>query len=62
LVQREVNALTAPLADYERVRRVALLPDDFSIDGGELTPTLKVKRRVVDEKYGPIIDELYGST
>jgi long-chain acyl-CoA synthetase len=62
LVQREVNALTAPLADYERVRRVALLPDEFSIDGGELTPTLKVKRRIVDEKYGPIIEELYGST
>jgi long-chain acyl-CoA synthetase len=62
LVQREVNGLTAPLADYERVRRVALIPDEFSIDGGELTPTLKVKRRVVDEKYGPLIEELYGST
>jgi long-chain acyl-CoA synthetase len=61
LVQREVNALTASLADYERVRRVALLPDDFSIDGGELTPTLKVKRRIVEEKYGPLINELYGS-
>jgi long-chain acyl-CoA synthetase len=61
LVQREVNALTAPLADYERVRRVALIPDEFSIDGGELTPTLKVKRRVVDEKYGPLIEELYGT-
>jgi long-chain acyl-CoA synthetase len=61
LVQREVNGLTASLADYERVRRVALLPDDFSIDGGELTPTLKVKRRIVEEKYEPLINELYGS-
>ncbi|HEX6625557.1 MAG TPA: long-chain fatty acid--CoA ligase [Pyrinomonadaceae bacterium] len=59
LVQREVAGLTSTLADYERVRRVALLPDEFSIDGGELTPTLKVKRRVIDEKYGGLIDELY---
>jgi long-chain acyl-CoA synthetase len=62
LVQREVSELTAPLADYERVRRVALLPDDFSIDGGELTPTLKVKRRVIDEKYSDLIDEIYDGT
>ncbi|HVF50390.1 MAG TPA: long-chain fatty acid--CoA ligase [Pyrinomonadaceae bacterium] len=62
LVQREVSQMTAALADYERVRRVALLHEDFSIDGGELTPTLKVKRRVIDEKYGPLIDELYGGS
>ncbi|MFN2454901.1 MAG: long-chain fatty acid--CoA ligase [Pyrinomonadaceae bacterium] len=60
IVQREVAQLTAELADYERVRRVALLAEDFSVDGGELTPTLKVKRRVIDEKYGALIDELYG--
>lgn len=62
LVQREVAGLTAGLADYERVRRVALLPREFSIDGGELTPTLKVKRRVVEEKYGDLMDELYSSS
>jgi long-chain acyl-CoA synthetase len=60
IVQREVVQLTTELADYERVRRVALLPEEFTIDGGELTPTLKVKRRVVDEKYRALIDELYG--
>jgi long-chain acyl-CoA synthetase len=60
LVQREVAQLTKVLADYERVRRVALLAEEFSIDSGELTPTLKVKRRVVDEKYGALIEELYG--
>ena len=59
LVQREVATLTAPLHDYERVRRVALLSAEFSIDGGELTPTLKVKRRVVDEKFGAVIEALY---
>ncbi|HLL74054.1 MAG TPA: long-chain fatty acid--CoA ligase [Pyrinomonadaceae bacterium] len=59
LVQREVAQLTAVLHDYERVRRVALLPEEFSIDGGEMTPTLKIKRRVVDEKFGAVIDEIY---
>ncbi len=60
IVQREVAQLTAELNEYERVRRVALLAEEFTIDGGELTPTLKVKRRVVDEKYSALIDELYG--
>jgi long-chain acyl-CoA synthetase len=60
IVQRDVTTITAHLADYERVRRVALLPEEFSIDSGEMTPTLKVKRAVVDERYGEIIDEMYG--
>jgi long-chain acyl-CoA synthetase len=62
IVQREVTALTAGLADYERVRRIALLPEEFTIDGGEMTPTLKIKRRVVDQKYGSLIEELYGGS
>ncbi len=60
LVQKDVALLTQPLADYERVRRIALLPEEFSIDNGELTPTLKVKRRVIDEKFGDLIDALYS--
>lgn len=61
LVQRDVTMITAHLADYERVRRVALLAEEFSIDSGELTPTLKVKRNVIDARYGKLIDELYGA-
>lgn len=60
LVQSDAASLTRDLADYERIRRVALLPDEFSIDRGELTPTLKVKRRVIDQKFGDLIDELYS--
>jgi long-chain acyl-CoA synthetase len=60
LVQSDVGRLTAGLADYERIRRVALLPDELTIDNGELTPTLKVKRRVIDEKFGGLIDGLYS--
>ena len=62
MVQHDVTTITAHLADYERVRRVALLAEEFSIDSGELTPTLKVKRNVIDARYGKLIDELYGST
>jgi long-chain acyl-CoA synthetase len=60
IVQRDVAALTAELADYERIRRIALLPNEFSIDGGELTPTLKIKRRVIDERFGDLIEDLYS--
>lgn len=60
LVQSEVALLTRELADYERVRRIALLPDEFTIDRGELTPTLKVKRRIIDQKFGELIEQLYS--
>jgi long-chain acyl-CoA synthetase len=60
LVQSDVAALTKGLADYERIRRVALLPEELTIDRGELTPTLKVKRRVIDEKFGDLIEDLYS--
>ncbi len=60
LVQSDVAQLTRELADYERIRRIALLPEEFSIDRGELTPTLKVKRRVIDQKFGDLIEELYS--
>ncbi|HSS20815.1 MAG TPA: long-chain fatty acid--CoA ligase [Pyrinomonadaceae bacterium] len=60
LVQSDVGLLTRELADYERIRKVALLPEEFSIDRGELTPTLKVKRRVIDQKFGDLIEQLYS--
>lgn len=61
LVQKDITAITAHLTDYERVRRVALLAEEFSIEKGEMTPTLKVKRAVIDQKYGELIDDLYRS-
>ncbi len=60
LVQNDIAGLTRELADYERIRRVALIPNEFTIDNGELTPTLKVKRRVIDQKFGEVIDGLYS--
>ncbi len=60
-VQQDSVALTRELSDYERVKRVYLLPREFSIDKGEMTPTLKIKRSVIDEKYEEAIDEICGS-
>jgi long-chain acyl-CoA synthetase len=60
LIERQVAEATAGLARYETVKKVALLEKELSVEGGELTPTLKVKRRVVDEKYKHIIDRIYA--
>ncbi|MEO8649965.1 MAG: long-chain fatty acid--CoA ligase, partial [Acidobacteriota bacterium] len=60
-VQQDAVELSRELSDHERVKRVYLLPREFSIDKGEMTPTLKIKRSVVDEKYEEAIDEICGS-
>ena len=60
LIERQVAEVTTGLARYETVKKVALLEKDLSVEGGELTPTLKVKRRIVDEKYKHIIDRIYA--
>jgi long-chain acyl-CoA synthetase len=58
-MNKEVQKQLAGLAHFEMPKKVALLEHDFSIERGELTPTLKVKRRVVDQQYKALIDSLY---
>ncbi|MEO6525779.1 MAG: long-chain fatty acid--CoA ligase [Gemmatimonadaceae bacterium] len=58
-MEKEVFGKCAGLAKYETPKKVALLEHDFSIERGELTPTLKVKRRVIDKTYRDVIDRLY---
>ena len=60
LIEGEVKRLTANLAQYESIKRFALLPDDFTFDNGRLTFTLKLKRRVVEEKPHDVIEQLYA--
>jgi long-chain acyl-CoA synthetase len=60
LFERQVAALTTDLANYERVKKIALLEHELTIEGDELTPTMKVKRRIVDEKYKNVIDSIYA--
>lgn len=59
LVAERIDTLQQDLANYEKVKRFSLLETPFTIEGGELTNTLKVKRRVVYEKYAHFIDEMY---
>jgi long-chain acyl-CoA synthetase len=54
-----VARLTPDLARYESIKKVALLPRELTIEAGEMTPTLKVKRRVVEQRFKDVIDELY---
>jgi long-chain acyl-CoA synthetase len=60
LVVREIAANTAELASYERIQRVAILPRDLTVEDGELSPTLKVKRRVVEQRYAGLIEAAYA--
>jgi len=59
LIQQEVDAVNAALPHWEQIKKFRLLEHPFSIEGGELTPTLKVKRRVVHQKYQEEIEAMY---
>jgi long-chain acyl-CoA synthetase len=59
-IKSEIDRLSKELADFEKVRRFALLERDFTTDSGELTPTLKLKRRVIAEKYAAAIAGIGG--
>ncbi len=59
-VLAEVNRSTPDLASYERIKKIALLDRDFDLAAGEITPTLKVRRRIVEERYRDLIDSLYA--
>ena len=58
-VGRTVEEKNTQLQSYAKIKRFTVLATDFTLDGGELTPTLKVKRRVVSQKYKDAIEELY---
>lgn len=58
-IREEIDRLSVGLASYETIKTFALIPDEFTIESDELTPTLKVKRRVVEKNYAEIIDDLY---
>jgi long-chain acyl-CoA synthetase len=60
LVDEEVARLTAHLAQWETIKRFALLTDDFTFDNGGLTFTMKLKRRVVEQRYREVINQLYA--
>lgn len=59
LYSREIRTFSNELASHEKIRDFRLLTNEFSVESGELTPTLKVKRRVIEEKYGHLIEEMF---
>jgi long-chain acyl-CoA synthetase len=52
--------MSSEFAQYEKIKKITLLPQEFTIEAGELTPTLKVKRRVVEAKHKELIDRMYA--
>jgi long-chain acyl-CoA synthetase len=60
LFERQIAARTQNLAQFEKIKKIALLDHELTAEGGEMTPTLKIKRRVVDEKYASVIDRIYA--
>jgi long-chain acyl-CoA synthetase len=59
LYQKVVDGVNADLAQYERIKGFALLPSELTVDDGHLTPTLKVRRRIVEKTYAREIERLY---
>ena len=58
--QRIVNEVNATLAPYQTIKRIAVVPDEWTVEGDELTPSMKLKRRVVEQKYAAEIAEFYS--
>ena len=62
MIQRYVDLLNVDLAKYETVKDFTLLPKDLTIEDGELTPSLKVKRKMVERRFMDVLDAMYEDT
>ncbi|MEK6555785.1 MAG: long-chain fatty acid--CoA ligase, partial [Bdellovibrionota bacterium] len=60
LVRDAVADANTELASFESIKKFAVLPTEFTVESGELTPSLKIKRKIVDQRYVKQINELYG--
>ena len=60
LIQKEVDGRQKHVSNYEKIRKFTLLPEAFTIESGLLTPTMKIKRKVVMEEFGDLIEEMYS--
>ncbi len=61
-VQREVATQTADLASFEQIRWIGILPRDLTIEDGELSPTQKIKRRIIEQRYADLIERVFATT
>jgi long-chain acyl-CoA synthetase len=62
LIQSEVDRLSENLSNYEKIKKVILLDEEFSQENGELTPSLKIKRRIIEKKFEKQLDKLYSTS
>jgi long-chain acyl-CoA synthetase len=60
-VQREVMTQTADLGSFEQIRWIGILPRDLTIEDGELSPTQKIKRRIVEQRYADLIERVFAT-
>ena len=58
-IEEDINEVQKNLATHEKIRRYTLLNKPFTIEDGELTPTMKIKRKEVEAKYNEVIDSMY---
>lgn len=59
LFEERINENSGELAGFERIKKFTLLPGEFTVEDGEITPTNKIKRAVVEKKYADVIDSMY---
>jgi long-chain acyl-CoA synthetase len=59
LIDKDINQLQRQLANFEKIRKFTILGQSLTVENGEITPSLKVKRKVIEEKFGDIIDKMY---
>lgn len=59
IYKKEIRSYSRELASHEKIRDFRLVPNEFTVETGELTPTLKVKRRVIEDKYGHLIEDIF---
>jgi long-chain acyl-CoA synthetase len=59
IIEKDIQNLQKDLANFERVRKFVLLDRQFSLEEGEITPTLKVKRKIIEERYAHLIEDMY---
>ena len=58
-IQRQIDEMTSDLAQFEKIKKVTLLAREFTLEGGEITPTLKVKRNVIEDRFAEVIEQMY---
>ncbi len=59
-MRAEMSARTSDLATYEQIRRVGILPRELTVENGEISPTMKIKRHIVEQRYRELIDAVYA--